>query len=98
MSILENSSARPSGVHTPARPAPRHALLAIVLTTLGIIALIWTEIWLSTAAGVWAVVQLLGLGQTGYYALAAMLVPAAAWASWHTARLAWIGERYGTGE
>lgn len=94
MSTLENTSARGGTV----RPAPAHALWAVFLTTIGIIALIWTEIWLSVAAGIWAFVQLLGLGHIGYYALAALLVPAAAWASWYTAKAAWIGERHGTGQ
>jgi len=69
-------------------------MLAIVLSTLGIVSLIWSEIWLSLAASIWACVQILNLGNIGYAVLAALLVPVGAWASWHTARLAWLGESH----
>ena len=93
MSNPENLSAQ-AGVAAPV--IAQRALWAIILSTLGIVALIWSEIWLTLAAAIWSFVQLLGVGMPGYVVLSLALTPVALWASWQTARLAWNGERNGS--
>ncbi len=78
-----------------AQGVARGAFIAAVISTIGIVTLIWSEIWLTLAASIWSFVELLGVGLPGYIVLSAVLAPLAIWASWHTARLAWIGESRG---
>ncbi|MEC9344473.1 MAG: hypothetical protein VYD64_11590 [Pseudomonadota bacterium] len=85
----------PASGGEPAAAFVRPSALADLVSTLSIIALIWTEIWLAAAATIWAGALFIGNGPAGYVILAIPVVPAAIWASWHTLRLAWLSARAG---
>ncbi|WP_186397766.1 hypothetical protein [Stappia sp. P2PMeth1] len=50
------------------------------------------EIWTLTLGTLWAFIGILSLGSAGTIALAVLLVPGAAWATWRLATLAIRGE------
>ncbi|OCW55809.1 hypothetical protein [Hoeflea olei] len=75
-----------------ASSAPTKTKIAAFLTAIGAIVLIGTEIWLGTAAAVWALDGVFGLGTTGDIVLLALFVPAALWATWMITKLAIAAE------
>ena len=70
-----------------ALPAPRSRSVAL-LTAIGAILLIGSEIWLAAIASVWAMHGFLDMTTFGDLILIAVVGPIAIWATWMTAKLA----------
>lgn len=87
MSRIDTS--RPALARAASTQAPvSNFTFAAVFTALGAIILIASEIWLAALATIWAADGVLGLSTTGDIVLAAVVVPAAIWATWMTVKLA----------
>lgn len=69
---------------------PGFAFYVVVISA---VLLFSAEIWTLTLGTLWAIVGILSLGSAGTIALAVLLVPGAAWATWRLAALAIRGER-----
>lgn len=77
----------------PHPDATRRSGLTFYLVLLSAIALIGAEIWTMTIGFLWALIGILSLDTVGAALVAALLVPAAAYATWKLAVMAFEGER-----
>ena len=87
MSHPASHSAPASSVEgiTPVSPPSRFAAL---LTAIGAILLIGSEIWLTAVGTIWAADGYFKLGIFGDIILVVLVVPLALWATWMTIKLA----------
>lgn len=82
-SLAESASAQPASKTT----------FAALLTAIGAIVLIGSEIWLAAIAAIWAADGFFDLSTVGDIVLIALIIPPALWATWKTAVLAIAAER-----
>ena len=68
-------------------PAPKTKFVAL-LTAIGAIVLIGSEIWLAALASIWAIDGFFDLAMIGNIVMIALIAPIAIWATWMTVRLA----------
>jgi hypothetical protein len=91
ITTMSHSASHP----VPATSAAAEARLSFpaLLTALGAIVLIGSEIWLAAVATIWAADGVLGLSIAGDLVLAAMILPLSIWATWMVIKLAIAAER-----
>lgn len=85
----------PAATQPAVSPRTRDARPGVVfyIILVSAIALFGAEVWTMTLGFLWALSGILSLGQTGIAIVAALLLPAAALATWKLAVMAFEGER-----